>query len=248
MTTQRSRFARFGRERPRLGVVDSSAPVGLPGELMMMPRVRGVTAASSASARSVNPSSSRVRTTTGVAPASFDLLDQRRPAGRVRDDFVARSEERQRRVMQRLLAAGRDDHLVGCVADAVIVRYRAATASRSSVMPGLAVYFVKLASSAACAAAVMCARRRKVRLPRAEIHDVHALAAQAFRLDRAFHRRRQCRCAACGPRDGECRCSCVGVWWRPSRRLASRDSTTGGTSPASDPPSAAMSLTRVELT
>ena len=41
----------------------------------------------------------------------LDLLDERRPAGRVRDDLVAGSEQRQRGVEERLLAAGGDDRL-----------------------------------------------------------------------------------------------------------------------------------------
>jgi hypothetical protein len=48
-----------------------SAPVGLHGELMTIPRVRGVIAAITASARSWNPSSACVRTITGVASASL---------------------------------------------------------------------------------------------------------------------------------------------------------------------------------
>jgi hypothetical protein len=45
-------------------------PVGLDGELMMMRRVLGVTAASSASRRSIQLSSAGSATGTGVAPAS----------------------------------------------------------------------------------------------------------------------------------------------------------------------------------
>ena len=48
-----------------------SAPVGLSGELMMMPRVRGVNAAIKVSARSRKPSSGLERTMTGVASASL---------------------------------------------------------------------------------------------------------------------------------------------------------------------------------
>ena len=38
----------------------------------------------------------------------LDLLGDRRPAGRVRDDLVARVEQRHRGVEERLLAAGGD--------------------------------------------------------------------------------------------------------------------------------------------
>ena len=48
-----------------------SAPVGLPGELITTPRVRGVSAARIVSARSRKPSSACVRTMTGVASASL---------------------------------------------------------------------------------------------------------------------------------------------------------------------------------
>ncbi len=57
--------------RMRASASDSSAPVGFPGELRTMPRVRGVTAASSDSAFNAKPSSARVRTATGAAPASL---------------------------------------------------------------------------------------------------------------------------------------------------------------------------------
>ena len=50
---------------------DISAPVGLPGELMMMPRVFGVNASRNVSARSRKPSSACVWTMTGVASASL---------------------------------------------------------------------------------------------------------------------------------------------------------------------------------
>ncbi len=48
-----------------------SAPVGLHGELMMMPRVRGVTPSRIVFARIAKPSSACVRTRTGVASASL---------------------------------------------------------------------------------------------------------------------------------------------------------------------------------
>ena len=89
-----------------------SAPVGLPGELMMMPRVRGVIAA-------MNGVGVHREAVLGVRlhdhrrrVGELDLLDERRPARRVRDDLVARAEQRQRRVEERLLAAGGDDDLV----------------------------------------------------------------------------------------------------------------------------------------
>ena len=50
----------------------------------------------------------------------LDLLDERRPARAVRDHLVARAEQAQRRVVERLLAAGGDDHLGRRVLDAVV--------------------------------------------------------------------------------------------------------------------------------
>ena len=55
----------------RSAASEMSAPVGLPGELTMMPRVRGVMASTIGCARTVKPSSACVRTRTGVASASF---------------------------------------------------------------------------------------------------------------------------------------------------------------------------------
>ena len=70
MTTQRPRAA--ASEASALASdSESSAPVGFPGELRMMPRVRSVTPHSTTAAVRAKPSSGRVRTTTGVAPASL---------------------------------------------------------------------------------------------------------------------------------------------------------------------------------
>ena len=66
-----------------------SAPVGLPGELMMMPRVRGVMAredrlgAQAEAVFGVRAHDDRRRV------GELDLLDERRPARHVRDHFVA---------------------------------------------------------------------------------------------------------------------------------------------------------------
>ena len=112
MTIQRPRRA-ASRASLRASASDSSAPVGLPGELSTIARVRGVTAARNRSAVSANPSSACVRTITGVASASLICSTSVGQPGRVRDDLVARPEQRQRGVKQRLLAAGGDDHFVG---------------------------------------------------------------------------------------------------------------------------------------
>ena len=50
----------------------------------------------------------------------LDLLGERRPVRGVRDDFVARAEQRERRVVERLLAARGDDDLGLLVLDAVV--------------------------------------------------------------------------------------------------------------------------------
>ena len=80
MTTHRPRARPPRRPASRASASDSSAPVGLPGELITMPRVRGVTAARSASAVSAKPSSSCVRDDDRRRAREFDLLDERRPA------------------------------------------------------------------------------------------------------------------------------------------------------------------------
>ena len=102
-----------------------------------MPRVRGVTAASRVSACSaeavlrVRPHDHRRRL------RQFDLLDQRRPAGHVGDHFVAGPEQAQRGVEQRLLAAGRNDHLIRRVFDAVVGPVSCADAAAEFLGPGV---------------------------------------------------------------------------------------------------------------
>ena len=56
----------------------------------------------------------------GRSIGELDLLRDCRPIRRVCDDLVARTEERQRRVVQRLLAARIDDDLRFAVVDAVV--------------------------------------------------------------------------------------------------------------------------------
>ena len=99
---------------------EMSAPVGLHGELMMMPRVLGVTASSSAPALMAKPSSGRRPHEHRRRLRQLDLLGQRRPVRRVGDDLVAGVEERQGGIEQRLLAAGAEDHLGFLVLDAVV--------------------------------------------------------------------------------------------------------------------------------
>ena len=81
---------------------------------MMMPRVRGVTASRIARAWTAKPSSDVRPREHRRRVGQLDLLGERRPARRVRDDLVARAEQRQRRVVERLLAAGGDDDLDSC--------------------------------------------------------------------------------------------------------------------------------------
>ncbi len=50
----------------------------------------------------------------------LDLLGNRRPARRVRDHFIARAEQRENGVGERLLAARGDDHLILGVVDAIV--------------------------------------------------------------------------------------------------------------------------------
>ena len=115
----------------------------------------------------------------------LDLFGNRRPERRVRDDLVALLEQRHRRVVERLLGAGGDDHFLGLEARR---RSRADSAaqiaSRSSMMPADGVYLVKFASSAACAAVLDVLGRREIRLAGAEIDDVDALRGAGDRLPR----------------------------------------------------------------
>ncbi len=76
------------------------------------PGPRGDRVDEQAGAVSAKPSSADVRTTTGVASASFTCSVSVGQSGRVRDDLVAGIEQRQRRVVKRLLAARRGDDFV----------------------------------------------------------------------------------------------------------------------------------------
>ena len=78
---------------------------------MMMAFVRGVIAAMIDSAWTAKPSSELVCTMTGVAPTSLTCSGMVGQYRRVRDDLVARVEERQRGVEERLLAADGQQHL-----------------------------------------------------------------------------------------------------------------------------------------
>ena len=69
----------------------------------------------------------------------LDLLGNRRPVRRVRDHLVARAEQRQRRVVERLLAAGGDDDLGLLVVDAVVGPVAIADRRFRSAMPATGV-------------------------------------------------------------------------------------------------------------
>ena len=123
-----------------------------------------------------------VRTITGVASASLTCSVIVGQYGRVGDHLVARVEQRQRRVEERLLAAGGDDDLVRrdtrcrsrpCTASQI--------ASRSSAVPAAGVYCVKFASIAACAAALTCSGVGKSGSPAPKSTTSITLAAAAGR-------------------------------------------------------------------
>src|SRR5579862_1882816 len=89
--------------------------------------------------------------------------------------------------------------------------------------------------------------RREIGFAGAEIDDIGALTPQTLRFDRAFHRGRHAD--VLHPLGEPHRvCGHTRLCDDDVVRFFSRNSTTGGTSPAIDPPSAATSLTSRELT
>ena len=173
-------------DQPVSSLSDISAPVGLHGELMTMAlrarrdRVQERVGVHRKAVLGVGLHEHRLRV------GELHLLGDRRPARRVRDDLVARVEQRHRDVVQRLLAAGGDDDLGRRVLDAVVgLVVRADAPPQLGGCPAAGVYFVKSASIAACAAALMCCGRLEVGLAGAELDDVDALRAAASRPRRS---------------------------------------------------------------
>ena len=163
--------------------------MGLPGELMTMPRVRGVIAArigvgaQPEAVLGVRPHDHR----RGVG--ELDLLDQRRPSRHVRDDFVAGAEQAHRGVVERLLAAGGDDRFGRRVLDAVVGLVARAHRPLQFVGAGVGRVLGEVGVDRGVRRRRDVWRRREVRLPGAEIDDVDALRLEAHRLRGDLHRR-----------------------------------------------------------
>ena len=221
-----------------------SAPVGLPGELMMMPRVRGVIAARNVSARSRKPSSGVGADDHRRRLGELDLLDERRPARHVRDDLVARAEERHHGVEQRLLAAGRDDDFGGRVVDAVVLL----VAARDRALEILGAGVGRVLREVGVDRGLARRRRRApasespARRPRSRARRSPAPSASWRRPPPSSSgTRRYVRHALQASNQALTEC-CAALLSR------SRASTTSGTRPCTVPPSATTSLTSRELT
>ena len=215
-----------------------SAPVGLPGELMMMPRVRGVTA--SRIVRGVDREA-----VLGMRPrqhrrrvGQLDLLGERRPVRRVRDDLVARAEQRQRRVVERLLAARGDDDLRFRVLDAVVGAIAVADRALQVGDAGRRRVAREVLVERLVRRRLDRVGRREIGLAGAEIDDLDARAPQP--IDRGGHLH--------GGRTG----NACGAIRQPHAFLARpfsrrRCSTSSGTRPCTRPPSEKTSLISREL-
>ena len=117
------------------------------------------------------------------------LLDQRRPAGRVRDDLVAGIEQRQRRVVERLLAAGAGDDFVLAILNAVVGLV--ARDDGALQLEGAAHRRVlrEVAVDGGVRRLADRGRRREVGFTGTEVPHLHAVAAQAIDSRRHLHRR-----------------------------------------------------------
>src|SRR5438067_939073 len=135
---------------------ETSAPVGLPGELTMMPRVREVTAPRSVSAVNAKPSSTWVRTMTGVASASLICSTSVGQPGM----WVITSSPAPNSASTLLNSACLPPALTmtsdGEYSTPLSVRSRSTMARFRSSVPEFAVYLVKFASIARWAAADTC--------------------------------------------------------------------------------------------
>src|SRR5580765_238050 len=89
-----------------------TAPVGLLGDTNSSTLVRGVTAASSCSIETRKPVASVVGSTTGTPPPSV-ILGVRRPVRRGQQHFVAGVTQDLEGVVDRVLTAVGDEHLLG---------------------------------------------------------------------------------------------------------------------------------------
>ncbi len=206
-----------------------------------MPRVRGVIARRIASARIAKPSSGRRFDGHRRRVGELDLLDDGRPVRLVRDDLVAGPEQRERRVVQRLLAARGEDDLRLGVLDAVVGLVAIADRAPQFGDAGDRRVLRELGVEGIVRRPLDGAGRAEVGLARAEIDHFHAGSAQPVHRCRHSHRRR-----ACNPRSSirqpshwsPLRPAEAGRYLMPSRTLLKRAppaSRAGGPPPCPAP-------------
>ena len=174
----------------------------------------------------------------------LDLLDQRRPAGQWVITSSPGAEQHQRRVVERLLAAGGDDDVGRRVLDAVVGRVARGDRPLQLLGAGVGRVLREVGVDGRVRRGVDVRGRREVRLAGAEIDDVDARPPSASSLRR---RPSSWVTGAIRPARAASIFHALNVS-RASFFSRSRRSTIGGTRPCTDPPSATTSLTRRELT
>ena len=170
--------------------------------------------------------------------SQLDLLGERRPVRGVRDHLVAGAEQRERRVVERLLPARGDDDLGLVVLDAVIRAIPVADRALQVGDAGDRRVTREIAVDRGAGRRLDRVRRREVGFAGAEIDDLDARPPQAIDRRGHFHGGRS-------PDTGG-----------PIRKLHAslanpfprrRSSTSSGTRPCTRPPSAKTSLIKREL-
>ena len=156
------------------------------------------------------------------------------------DHLVARPEQHQRGVVQRLFPAGGDDDLRFLVVDAVVGAVAVTDRALQFDDTGRRRVAGEIVIERVVGRGLHRSGRGKIRLPRPEINDFYAFAAQPIDGGGDLHRRRA--------RDAG---SAVGQLGHTSlvtiTFARSRCSTRSGTSPWTRPPSAKTSLINREL-
>ena len=137
------------------------------------------------------PSVAFVCTTTGRRLGELHLLDQRGPIRRVKDDLVTRPKERERGVEERLFATGTGDDLTLLVLDAVVSLIARADRPLQLGCSRDRGVLREVLIDRLLRGGVDEIRRAEVRLARAEVDHLHALAAQPVDRGRDFHRLRR---------------------------------------------------------
>ena len=223
-----------------------SAPVGLHGELRMMPRVRARDRVENRSGSDGEAVFRHRAHEDRRRLGELHLLGQRRPVRRVRDDLVAGIEQRERGVEERLLAAGAGDDFVFLVVDAVVRAVAIADRPLQLGDPADRRVLGEVVIDRVVRRGVDRLWRAEIGFAGAEVDHLDALAAQAVDDRRHFHRRRARNTAgAIGQAGRHC------FFRRPSSEAPTfacrRSSTMSGTSPCTRPPSENTSLMSREL-